>query len=59
VSAGVVNADHAFNAANHATDNTAHNTAHNSADRPSGALTYGHALLTSPNNPLGLCGGCG
>jgi hypothetical protein len=48
------NADHAFDAANHATDNTADNTAHNSADRPSGALTYGHALLTSSDNALGL-----
>jgi hypothetical protein len=49
------NADHAFDAANDATDNTADNATHHGADGPSMALTYGRALLTSSDNALRLC----
>lgn len=48
------NADHAFDAAHHATDNTAHDATHHGADRAGGALTHGHALLASADNALGL-----
>jgi hypothetical protein len=49
------NADHAFDAADDATDNTAHDATHHGADRPSMAMTYGRAMLTSSDNALRLC----
>jgi hypothetical protein len=48
------NADHAFDAANHATDGTADNGSHSGADWAGGAVTHGGALLTSSDNALSL-----
>jgi hypothetical protein len=50
------NADHAFDAPDHASDDTTHNSANDSANRTGGPLTHGYTLLASANDALGLRG---
>ena len=48
------NPDHAFDPADDAADHTAHDATDHGADWTGGALAYGHALLASTHNALGL-----
>ena len=48
------NPDHAFDPADDAADHTAHDATDHGTDWTGGALAYGHALLTSTHNALGL-----
>src|SRR5260370_42092413 len=48
------NPDHAFDPADDAADHTAHDATDHGADWTGRALAYGHALLASTHNALGL-----
>jgi hypothetical protein len=48
------NPDHAFDPADDAADHTAHDATDHGTDWTGGALAYGHALLASTHNALGL-----
>jgi len=48
------NSNYAFDSSHHAADHTAHDATDHGADWTGRALAYGHALLASAHNALGL-----
>jgi hypothetical protein len=50
------NADHAFDATDHATNDTTHDSANHGANRTGNPLTCGYAFLASADDTLSMCG---